>query len=67
MFVVNLERRLKTASLENKDNLVLCLLGMSGDEERVESHESEEWLNSIDRGGLCRVSDQTCRRCSADM
>ena len=59
MFVVNLERKLKTASLENKDNLVLCLLGMSGDEERVESHESEEWLNSIDRGGLCRVSDQT--------
>ena len=32
---------------------------MGGDEERMESDESEEWLNTIDRGGLCRVSDQT--------
>ena len=52
-------KKIEDSSLANKDDLVLCLLGMGGDEERVESDESEEWLNTIDRGGLCRVSDQT--------
>ena len=53
-----LRNKIEKSSLPNKDDLVLCLLDMSGDDDREEDG-TEDWLNAIDRGGLWHVSDQT--------
>ena len=52
---VNLEA---SNSIPNKDDMILCVMELSGDE-MDEDRGTEEWTNLIDRGGLWHVNDQT--------
>ena len=50
--------QLESSSRRNKDDLILFIMDMSGDE-CDEDRGTEDWINSIDRGGLWHVSDLT--------
>lgn len=50
--------QLKSSSLPNKDDMILFISDLSGDE-WDETQGTEEWINSIDRGGLWHVNDNT--------
>ena len=49
--------KIQSSSLENKDDLIICVNDMCGRE--VNEEGTEDWLNAIDRGGLWHVNDQT--------
>ncbi len=49
-----LRKRLERSSHPLKEELVLCLLDLTEDEDG--SHESEDWIKRIDRGGLKHVT-----------
>jgi hypothetical protein len=49
--------KLKRLSTPNKDEMILCLAEMYGDE-WDEEMGTEDWTNLIDRGGLWHVNDQ---------
>ena len=51
--------KLETSSLPNKDEMILCIMEMSGDEEG--DGGTETWTNLVDRGGLWHMNDQTYR------
>ena len=54
----NVKEKIEASSLSHKDEMMDCLFHMAGDEED-ESAGTEEWLNSIDRGGLWHMNDMT--------
>ena len=49
--------KIQSSSLENKDDLIICVNDMCSRE--VNEDGTEDWLNAIDRGGLWHVNDQT--------
>ena len=53
-----LRKKLQKSAEPLKDQLILCLLDLldDGKDEHVESHE---WIDNIDRGGLCHINN-TC-------
>ena len=51
-------QQLETSTHQYKDDMILCIMELSGDEED-ELRGTEDWINSIDRGGLWHVSDST--------
>ena len=53
-----LRERLESSSLPSKDDMILCLMELNGDE-MDEERGTEAWTNLIDRGGLWHVNDQT--------
>ena len=50
--------RLESSSLPKKDEMILCLIELSGDE-LFEESGTKLWTNIVDRGGLWHISDQT--------
>ena len=46
-----LKERLESSSQPNKDDMIVCLMELSGDEMN-EERGTEPWTNLIDRGGL---------------
>ena len=50
--------RLESSSFSSKDDMILCLMELSGDE-MDDERGTEAWTNFIDRGGLWHVNDQT--------
>ena len=48
---------LESSSHPSKDDMIQCLIDMSGDE--MEERGTEDWTNLIDRGGLWHISDTT--------
>lgn len=53
-----LRKSLDSSSLPSKEDMILCVMELSGDE-MDEERGTEAWTNLIDRGGLWHVSDQT--------
>ena len=53
-----LKERLELSSLPSKDDMILCLVELSGDE-MDEERGTEAWTNLIDRGGLWHINNQT--------
>ena len=49
---------LELSSLPKKDEMILCLIKLSGDE-LFEESGTELWTNIVDRGGLWHISNQT--------
>ena len=49
--------KLESSSLPNKDDLVLLLHDLAGDEER-EDDGTDDWLDAVDKGGLWHMNDQ---------
>ena len=47
----NVHNELKTSSLPEKQEMMMCIMGLA-DNEEDRGDESELWLNVIDRGGL---------------
>lgn len=52
------QAQLNSSSIPNKDDMVLFIMDLSGDE-MDESKRTEAWTNAIDRGGLWHVNDDT--------
>lgn len=52
-----LKKQFESSSHPNKEDIVLSLMGMCGDE-LDEEQGTEDWANLIDRGGLWHISDQ---------
>ena len=52
-----LQVKLESSSLPNKDDLVLLLHDLAGDEER-EDDGTDDWLDAVDKGGLWHMNDQ---------
>ena len=50
--------RLKLCSMPEKQDMILCLIELGGDE-LFEERGTETWTNIVDRGGLWHISDQT--------
>ena len=50
--------RLESSSLPKKNDMILCLIELSGDEV-FEERGTELWTNTVDRGGLWHISNQT--------
>ena len=53
-----LRERLESSSLPRKNDMIVCLMELTG-EEMDKERGTEAWANLIDRGGLWHVSDQT--------
>ena len=53
----NIHNKLETSLLPEKQEMMMCIMGLVDDEEGGD--ESELWLNAIDRGGLWHVNDST--------
>lgn len=49
---------LEKSKYDSKEEMIMCLVGMYGDE-IDEERGTEAWCNMIDRGGLWHVSDET--------
>lgn len=52
------QTKLKSSSLPCKDDMILFISELSGDE-WDETQGTEEWTNAIDRGGLWHIKDNT--------
>jgi hypothetical protein len=48
-------KQLEKSKHKNKDDMIFRLMELSGDEE--DERGTEDWTNSLDRGGLWHVSD----------
>jgi hypothetical protein len=55
--ISKIKRNLEQSSDAGKDDQILCLMEMQG-EEWDEDRGTEDWINTIDRGGLWHVDDQ---------
>ena len=49
--------QLESSKNPHKDDMIVCLIDMSGYE--MNEGGTEDWINSIDRGGLWHINDQT--------
>lgn len=54
----SVQNKIKSSTHPNKDDMVLFISELSGDE-WDEAQGTEEWTNAIDRGGLWHMSDDT--------
>ena len=52
-----IRNNLEHSSDSSKDDMILCIMEMYGDE-WDEERGTEDWTNAIDRGGLWHISDQ---------
>lgn len=53
-----IRHRLESSSHPQREDMILCILELSGDQSDDCEDGSEEWTNSIDRGGLWHLSDE---------
>ena len=53
--------KLEKSTINGKDEMISCLMSFARDEDDAyyDLRESEVWVNAVDRGGLCHVSDIT--------
>lgn len=49
------KKQLESSTHKSKDSMILCLTDLYGDED--EERGTEDWTNSLDRGGLWHVND----------
>ena len=57
----SLRKKLETSSHPLKEELILCLMDLTEDQEDEFTDRSEDWTNTIDRGGLKHVNNNTYR------
>ena len=57
----SLRKKLETSSHPLKEELILCLLDLTEDQQDEFTDRSEDWTNLIDRGGLKHINNNTYR------
>ncbi len=55
----SLRKNIESSSHPLMEELVLCLMDLIDDDEEDTASSSSDWLNTIDRGGLWHVSENT--------
>ena len=51
------QKKIECSKHPHRDNMLLCLKEISDGE--VDAGNSSEWINAVDRGGLCKVNEST--------
>jgi len=54
-----LQKKIERSKLDNKEEMVACLMALIKDKKSRTCGNSEEWTVRVNRGGLCRIKEAT--------